>query len=532
MKNKLAAFIFYIFCIACAQKVAPSGGKKDIINPKLVSTFPKNQSLSFNENFVELLFDEYVKVENINQNLIITPNYEGTYSTKIKPKGAKLVFNKLFKPNTTYSLNFRNTFKDFSEGNLAKNIRLVFSTGKEIDSLKVSGKVTDPLINKPVFDALIGMYVFTDTLNIKKEKPYYFTKTDSLGRYTIENIKKGIYKIYSIVDNNNNTVFNELSEKIGYKSDTFNISKNIENVDFEVVKQDKNPLKVLKTRTTSYYANVEFNKGVKSAKVIFKGDSLPYMMASEKEIKIINTKALTDTIKYEVIAVDSVNKTYNFQQKFIYKKISKKTEAVKEEFKAIIEPKFGETIENNSNYVLTFNKPILKFNLKKVLFLEDTLKEVSINDSLFKWNENKNILTVSIKSKSKNVLRLSILKEAFFSVEGDTLKKIIQDNPIIQPDDTGILSGEIVNSRGTEIVQLLNEKFELVKEIKYQKKYLFKNIPPGKYLLRLIQDLNKNGEWDSGDVEKNVFPEKIQHITGIIQVKANFELSGYNFTIQ
>lgn len=533
MKNILYSIIFYIIFFSCAQKVPPVGGKKDIISPKLLNSIPKNQTLNFDGKTIELYFDEYVKVENINQNLIITPALDGNYTSKVKPTGVKITLEKPLKPNTTYNFNFRGTFKDITENNEAKNIRLVFSTGNKIDSLKVNGKVIDPLINKPVFDALVGLYKLTDTLNIKKEKPYYFTKTDSSGNFNIENVQASKYKIYAMVDYNNNTVFNEQTEKIGYILDTLNLNKNIENINLNLVKQDKLPLKIVKTRSTVNYANVELNKGIKSAKLKYiSAETLPYMLENEKEIKIFNTKSLLDSVKFELTAIDSIDKEFVLSQKFLFKKSTKKTEITKEEFKYTLEPIQSKVLENNTPYVFTFTKPIGKFDNSKVKILNDTLNQIILVDSNFKWNDDKNILTISPKTKAKSSIRLSILENAAFSIEGDTLKPIKQDNPIVQPDDTGIISGIITASKGSEIVQLLNEKYEILKEIKYQKKYFFRNVAPGKYFVRLISDDNKNGHWDAGDYEKNILPEKIQLINTLIQIKANFELSGFDFSIQ
>jgi uncharacterized protein (DUF2141 family) len=531
MKKLIYSIFIYSIFYSCAQKVPPVGGKKDIISPKLIATIPKNQSTNFNGKTIELYFDEYVKVENINQNLLITPAIEASYTTKIKTNGVKLTLAKPLKPNTTYNFNFRNTFKDITENNIAKNIRLVLSTGDKIDSLKVKGKVIDPLINKPVLDALVGLYKLTDSLNIKKEKPYYFTKTDSTGSFNIENIQSGKYKVFAFTDNNNNTIFNEQTEKIGYLLDTLNIDKNIVDIQLNLVKQDKLPLKILKIRSSVTYANIELNKGIVKAKLKYVSkDSLPYMLTNEREIKIFNTKNTLDSIKFEFTAIDSIGKEYVINQKFLFKKATKKIDTIKEEFKYTLEPSQTATIENNTPYIFTFTKPVANFDYSKIKVLNDTLNHIAVSDSNFKWSDQRDILTISIKTKSKNSIRISVSENAIFSIENDTLKAFKQDNRIVQADDTGIISGIISNSKGNEIVQLLSDKYHLVKEIKYQKKYFFKNVAPGKYYIRLICDDNKNGVWDTGDYEKNINPEKIQFINKLIQIKANFELSGFDFS--
>ena len=138
-----------------------------------------------------------------------------------------------------------------NERNVAKNIRLVFSTGRVIDSLKVSVKVKNPLTNKPMMDVSVGLYVYSDTLNPKKIKPYYFMKTDSSGIFTIENVATGKYRIYAVTDVNNNLLYDEAKENLGIITDTITLKLNLENLEINVARMEKIPNKVLKARTTS-----------------------------------------------------------------------------------------------------------------------------------------------------------------------------------------------------------------------------------------------------------------------------------------
>lgn len=471
-----------------------------------------------------------MKVDNINQNLIITPAINTVYKTKVKPYGARITFpDTAFKPNTTYSLNFRATFKDFSEGNEAKNIKLVFSTGPQIDSLKIAGKVKNLLANKPTFDALVGLYKYSDSLNIRKEKPYYFAKTDSSGNFNIENIQAGKYRIFAFEDLNNNTIFNEATEKIAFLKDTLNLIKNTENIELQIVSQDKQALKVSRTQSSVRYATVELNKALKQVKLNYtNGKNLPYSHVG-KEIKLFNPLAETDTVKFDLQAIDSMNIEHKLSHKVLFKKATKKSDGAKDDFSFSIKPRANEPVENKTEFKINFSKPVSTIDFSKVQILADTIKALPISDSNATWNSYHNVLTIAIDSKAKNRYRLKILKDAIQSVDADTNKIYQQDNPLLLGDETGIIAGEITKAKGTEIVQLLNEKYEVVKELAYRKKFEFKFLPPGRYLLRMIQDDNKNGIWDSGDWEKGQYPEKIQYKGDFIQLKANFELGGFNF---
>src|SRR5687768_4706212 len=127
---------FAVICLIlfgkCAQQVSPTGGKKDSLAPNLVESVPLNKTLNFKGKKIELFFDEYVVVDNINQKLIITPEADNPYSYKQNGMSVALTFKNQFQDSTTYTLSFGDAIKDFAEKNPAKNLKLVFSTGSSL----------------------------------------------------------------------------------------------------------------------------------------------------------------------------------------------------------------------------------------------------------------------------------------------------------------------------------------------------------------------------------------------------------------
>ena len=523
--------------LSCAQIVAPTGGKKDTLAPIIVKMIPANQSRNFNGKQIDILFDEYVSVDNIQQQLSITPNLEGTYETKILPKGARLIFDKPFKENTTYSLNFRNTFKDMNERNIAKNIKLVFSTGKIIDSIKVSGKVNNPLTNKPMMDVSVGLYVYSDTLNPKKIKPYYFMKTDSSGIFTIENVAAGKYRIYAVTDVNNNLLYEEAKENLGLIRDTITLKSNLENLEINVAKMEKVPNKVLKVRTTSNYAYVDYSRVIKKVKLNFvdKKDSMVYQQVEAKSIRIFNTNQIyTDTIKVKISVTDSLDRVFTHDQKIKFKEKPKKNDGVKEEFSMKTKPSNGEDIDlNEIGYTFIFTKPIKNYDLNKIEFMNDTLVRVPIMEKDVKWNLEKTEMKININGKkAKDFVRLKMAKGTFISVENDSTSNFVSTHPIRDSENYGTISGEIKNSRKKGFfVELLGEQYQVIQKVDNVLKYEFAFVKAGIYYVRLTVDENQNGRWDSGDLEKNQIPEIIKFSLDKIKLKQNFELTGYDFII-
>ena len=523
--------------LSCAQIVAPTGGKKDTLAPIIVKMIPANQSRNFNGKQIDILFDEYVSVDNIQQQLSITPNLEGTYETKILPKGARLIFDKPFKENTTYSLNFRNTFKDMNERNIAKNIKLVFSTGKIIDSIKVSGKVNNPLTNKPMMDVSVGLYVYSDTLNPKKIKPYYFMKTDSSGIFTIENVAAGKYRIYAVTDVNNNLLYEEAKENLGLIRDTITLKSNLENLEINVAKMEKVPNKVLKVRTTSNYAYVDYSRVIKKVKLNFvdKKDSMVYQQVEAKSIRIFNTNQIyTDTIKVKISVTDSLDRVFTHDQKIKFKEKPKKNDGVKEEFSMKTKPSNGEDIDlNEIGYTFIFTKPIKNYDLNKIEFMNDTLVRVPIMEKDVKWNLEKTEMKININGKkAKDFVRLKMAKGTFISVENDSTSNFVSTHPIRDSENYGTISGEIKNPRKKGFfVELLDEQYQVIQKVDNVLKYEFAFVKAGIYYVRLTVDENQNGIWDSGDLEKNQIPEIIKFSLDKIKLKQNFELTGYDFII-
>ena len=523
--------------LSCAQIVAPTGGKKDTLAPIIVKIIPANQSKNFNGKQIDILFNEYVSVDNIQQQLSITPNLEGTYETKIMPKGVRLTFNKPFKENTTYSLNFRNTFKDMNEKNVAKNIRLVFSTGNIIDSLKVSGKVKNPLTNKPLIDVSVGMYVYSDTLNPKKIKPYYFMKTDSSGIFTIGNVAAGKYRIYAVTDANNNLLYDEAKENLGIIQDTIILKSNLENLDINVTKMEKIPNKVLKVRTTSNYAYIDYYRGIKNVKINFadKKDSLIYQQTETRSIRIFNTNQIyTDTIKVKISVTDSLDRVFMHDQKIKFKEKPKKNDGVKEEFNIKTKPSNGEDIDlKEVGYTITFTKPIKNYDFNKIEFMNDTLVRVPVMEKDIKWNTEKTEMKIKVDGKkAKDFVRLKMPKGTFISVENDSTQKFVSTHPIRDPENYGTIGGEVKNPKKKGFfVELLNEQYEVIQKIDNVLKYEFAFVKAGTYFIRMIIDENRNDKWDSGDLEKNQVPEIIKFASDKIKLKQNFELTGYDFII-
>jgi len=329
LRSKQVVLLFFLFIAtllivqSCAQMASPPGGKKDTLAPKLVTSVPLNKSKNYKGKKLELTFNEYVNVRNLNQELLITPNI-GTYQTRIRPNGLSILLDSVLKDQTTYTFNFRNSIEDMSERNVGKNIKLVFSTSNTIDSLSITGKIKLVDLNKAFENVLVGLYPYNDTLRIDKAKPYYFTKTDTSGIYTLENLAQGKYYMAAFIDGNNNLLYNSNKEPVDFLTEPFFTLNKNETKNFSISLQNQDPLKITKTTSTAKTVLYEMSRGIKALELENKKD-LIYQIEGNKNIRIyVKNQEAKDTLFLSANVTDSLNRKIKIPLKVKFRELNKK----------------------------------------------------------------------------------------------------------------------------------------------------------------------------------------------------------------
>lgn len=531
-------FLLYILVTSCAQPISPTGGKKDIIAPTLLSSIPTNKQTNYKGRTIDLEFDEYIVAENLQQKLLITPD-AGEYDSKIRPTGLRLTFKKSLDTATTYSLSFGDAIKDFSEKNPARNLRVVFSTGLGIDSAFVSGQVKDLLTDKPLLETLVGLYPNTDTLNIEKMKPSYFTRSDSAGLFSIENIRPATYRLYAFDDKNRSLTYNSRAERIAYLRDSITIfdSTQISGVSLKLFMANNTPPKVRNTQPRANYYSINYDKGFLEYSVKFNNpeDSIPHYQAGTNELKFYNTKNRKDTIVAKIVIRDSVGLTFEHIQKIKFREArggARNADSAKEPFDMQTNfPENGEIEPKNFDLKLTFNKPLAEARLNQIQVFSDSTRAEIIKVSDYKWENNQTIVSLSRPIAARRQLKIIIPKSTFFSVEKDTIPARTFKLNIMDEEDYGTLEGEVKGVKTKFIIELLNDKQEVIRSLSNKNTYSFKYLKPAIYTLRVIMDENGNGKWDTGDVKAKKLAEPIFFHTEAIKVKKNFVVGGIDIDL-
>ena len=234
MIRRLLASLFLFFIVAalmqCAKRGSPTGGPKDEDGPVLEKAEPDNMTVNFKGNTIRLYFDEYIKLEKLQEQLIVSPPLK--YIPEITPQGGtnkyvQIKIKDTLQENTTYTLNFGQSIIDNNEGNPASFLTYVFSTGDYIDSLQLQGVVRDAFDQKVDDFVSVMLYEidtsYTDS-TIYQRPPNYITNTlDSAVIFTINNIKKGKYALFALKDEAKNNKFDQNIDKIGFLQDTITL---------------------------------------------------------------------------------------------------------------------------------------------------------------------------------------------------------------------------------------------------------------------------------------------------------------------
>jgi len=523
------------FLAGCANPKGITGGAKDTIPPKVTKILPANKTLNYTGQVVILEFDEWIKPNNLQKELIITPAIAGTYKVRESKRSIVLEFEKPFDANTTYTLNFGKGVGDITENNAVKDLQMVFSTGDKLDSLQVAGKAIFPLENTPASGCMVWLAPAEDTLAVDKHRPYYASQTDNNGNFRLQNLRAGKYKMYVFKDNNNNNILNMGLESVGFlESDIDLMDKNIDSLRFLLSVSDKKASKLLRVRPSNTQTDkvfVDFNKGLSSIKIESE-PAIAYQIAENgKEVMLFNTPKVYDSLSLKIIATDSLDNITEVEKKILFPKEIKAGRPKKEAFKMqIFNKSDGEGLNNTFAFDIIFSKPIAKEDFKKIRFQKDKDSTVFINleENEYRWNAYKNKLSIEKTVKFKEELRVLMDSAAFESVEQDFSGKKAEKYALKNPIRFGTIKLELQIKETNFIVQLLDEKKKITRELKSPLKsntIVWDYLKASTYTVRIIVDNNKNGKWDAGDFEKRTQPEKVIFIPKEIPLRENWEIS-------
>lgn len=525
MNIKISKFIllFSILALAsCARRGTITGGKKDTLAPILVNSLPKNLSTDFNGKEIKLNFNEYVKLKDVTKQLIVSPPMKN--QPDISPLNAsKTITIKIkdtLKPNTTYSFNFGNSIEDNNEGNKYKQFKYVFSTGKQIDSLKLNATIKDALEQKVDNFVTIMLYEvddkYTDSI-IYKEVPRYVTNTlDSLKTVTIENVKQGKYRLIALKDKNNNNKYDPKIDKIGFQKDFIKMPNDtLYQLDLFKEKTPFNVTKVAQASGSKLILAYQGNSKGTKVEVKRAGEILPHKLTKfqgKDSLQIWVKMAKTDSLNVSVFN-EKFDKTFGLKIK------DQKKDSLN--FKSVQD----NVLPLRDKFTVASTVPLVDFDNSKMSLLNKSKKEVKYTTE---YDEMQQELKFVFDKEPSQKYKLTILPKSLTDFYGRTNKDTLKYNfETKELSEYGNLKVKLERvKRFPVIVQLTDDKGKVMYETFSDKatEVNFDLIEPNKYTLRLIYDDNKNQLWDPGNFIEQRQSEEVIYFSNELDVRNNWDV--------
>lgn len=527
LKNKFLLYIFFIFLLSitgCAKRGTITGGDKDTIAPMITRSSPANMSTNFKGNEIRIDFNEYIKIKDINKQLIISPPMETT--PDIVPTGSasryiRIKIKDTLQPNTTYSFNFGQSITDNNEGNPYSQFKFIFSTGAYIDSLTVNGKIKDAYTRETDNFVTVMLYEANETFNdstVFNERPRYVTNTlDSMVNYSLQNLKEGRYYLFALKDINNNYRFDPKSDKIAFLPEPITIPT--DTVYTLELFEEKKAFKAIRPVQAS------------SSRLIagYEGDS------KDLKITVKNGDTVIPTLMTKVAEKDSVNVwlprniTADSLSVSVAKKDSIKDFIVKlKEMKAVdsltVNPVQKGGIHFREKFQMTTSTPLITIDSTKVRLVNKDSVAVPFR---MRYKDFEQMLEFDFTKEEDQKYAVTLMPGAlkdFYNEENDTLTYNLTTKSYA---DYGNLRITLLNvNRFPLMLEITDAKGEVAAShySEGETQINFDAILPNKYTLRVIYDDNKNKEWDSGNYLEKLQPEEVIYFPQDIDVRANWDV--------
>ncbi|SFW30604.1 Ig-like domain-containing protein [Sinomicrobium oceani] len=538
MKQKVlntGLFLFiFLTLLNCAKRGSPTGGEKDTTPPKMVLAEPDTSSIHFKAKKIRIYFDEYIKLKDLQKQLIVSPPMKTT--PQITPQGSAskyidIKISDTLRENTTYVFNFGQSIVDNNEENPYSFFKYVFSTGDYVDSLTVDGYITDAIQKKPDNFVSVMLYeidsTYTDSI-VYKQVPTYITNTlDSANTFQITNIKAGKYMLIGLKDNSNTNTYVPKTDKIAFLKDFI-----------EVPTDSVYRLNLFKDN--SFYRAARPSLAAKN-RIIFgyegTADSLDITLLhpsppADFRYRILKDKE-KDTMHYWFTPIEADSLIF---------KVTNPVAVVRDTFTVKIKDLYKDSLSLSAEQKgsLSFKKPfsiganipLSAIHKEKISLLNKDSLAVNFTQEI---DKKKNMVRLDWEKLPNEKYRLLLMPgaiEDFFGEVNDTLSYNLSTKSFADYGNLRMILHHVDSF--PIIIQLTTEKGEVKDEVfakEAQPHYDFNYLDPGKYLLRVIYDQNGNGKWDTGDYLEKRQPERVSHYPEILDIKANWEIE-QDFTLK
>jgi uncharacterized protein (DUF2141 family) len=517
-------FLYSLFLISCASVQSPTGGPRDTIQPIIVKEIPKNLTRNFTGSEIEIEFDEFVKLSNEFTEISVSPAMDIPPVYKSKKEILKISFEEALQKNTTYTINFGKAIADVNESNILKNYSYVFSTGDQIDSLSISGKVINSLTKQKLKDVTVFILPISQDSLFGKKKASFFTTTDTSGSFKLSNLREDKYRIYALSEQGGDRIYNGNSEEIGFLNQAINLNKDTSNIELKVFKEVPKLFSVTDRKIENDgRITLIFNKAILNPSLTILE---PNELNASKTVEFSNTRD-TALIWLPELTFDSIKVAVSS------KEISLDTVVLRRNKRdtytplvSIIDNIVGTKIRPGSELAIKFSSPIKLFDNKLISILEDS---VAIKGyELVKNEKSPKIYNIKYPWKLKKQYILRLESGAFTDILGTKTKVYARKFDLDSEDNYGSISIKITvpDTSKNYIIQWLSDGDKALRQDRISKNIVlnYTRYPTAKYKIRVIYDENNNGEWDTGNIILKRQPENTWTFEKTISLRPNWDL--------
>lgn len=516
----------FLLLIGCASIQRPQGGPRDRTPPKLLKALPENKTRRFSAKQIQLDFDEYFKLTSPYTEISVSPAFEKQPEYITKGRSLIIKLNDTLQKNTTYVFNFGKALADVNESNVLKNFTYVLSTGDQIDSLSITGKVNNTLTALPEKDATVMIFPASrDTALFGKKKPAIYTTTDSSGNFALNNLHEGDYTIYALKETSPDKIYNNDTELIAFLKKPITVKSDVSNIELNLFKQVPDKFRVSSKRfDPDGKVTMVFNKPLlkPSLKIVF-----PPTLDAEKIVDI-NRNRDTALIFFRKMDFDSISVAIADQGNFIDTVPLRKGRS--ESFKRNLSLAYNINVDNKlrpgTDLVLTANFPLQTYDISKIRLREDS--NYVNNLPLTKDPVNPRKLNIKYRWKQATRYELSFADEALTDIYDDKNKEFTKRFTIDKPENYGTLTLKVTvpDSSKSYIIEIIDSKKNVLQSNPISKNgaIVYKGFFTGKYMIKVTYDTNKNGKGDSGNVRTKSYAEKTWYNDKEFTLRPNWEM--------
>lgn len=567
---KFLVFIYFaaissLLFFSCANQVSPGGGPQDEDPPVVLKSVPPNFSIGFNKKTIQLTFNEFVKLKQANQQILISPPTKTAPNYKLKGKSVIIELQDELLPNTTYSIFFGNAIVDITEENPLTDFLYVFSTGNYIDSLSLAGEIMNAFTLKPEGEVFVMLYSLqNDTIPIDSlpmlVRPLYVAKTDKNGLFRLQYLRNEPMKLFALRDMNSNYLFDIPDEEIAFidslvipeipltiEPDTSSVAKS-DSLIYRDLYQNYYPLRLFQhVDSTQRLINQEGFYPPKF-RLVFKQptDSLSIELLNSKpesdwkieefsarkdSLLVWITNPALDSLDLKILIGDTIFDT--IQIVIPEKKVPKSSqrrrddeETIKPERLIISNNIKARTIEMYDSFFLTFDNPLVSFDFSNVLLIAglDTITGApfSPTDSIRRRFKFERIL------KEETFYDLTFPDSSFYDIYGltnDSLRFTFTTRKVSEYGNI-FIDLKLQDETYPHIIQLLDIKDKVIRELYIEQsgELRFELLNPAVYRLKAIRDKWLNRVWDTGKYNDHRQPEDVFFFPLELQVRPNWDV--------